>query len=104
MDTPVQTSDDKKSTAAFSDLLCISNDDAKCPKQGNQDGRGPVQSLNETELVSQCLTNEQQYFDDDCGNPNRSSGELKERHLVHRFVIGMGKRLESKSPSSSPEG
>jgi hypothetical protein len=104
MDAPVQTSDGKKSTAALSNLLCISNDDAKSPKQGNQDGWGPVQYLNGTELVSHCLTNEQQHFDDDYGNPNRSSGELKERHLAHRFVTEMGKRLESKSPSSSPEG
>ena len=89
MDTPVQTSDGKKCTAAFSDLLRVSKDDAKCPKHGDQDGRGPVEYLNETELVSQTLTNKQQRFDDDCGNPNRSSGELKERHLVHRFVIEM---------------
>jgi hypothetical protein len=63
--TPIQTSDGKKSTAVFSDLLRISKDDAKCPKQGNQDGRGPVQCLNEKELVSHGLTNEQQRFDDD---------------------------------------
>ena len=78
MYTPVQTSDGKKSTAAFSDLLRVPKDDAKCTKQGNQDGRGPVQYLNGTELVSRGLTNEQQHFNEDCGNPNRSSGELQE--------------------------
>ena len=104
LDAPVHHSDEAQSAADFFECFRVSEKDTKDPKQWNQESWCPVQDLDAAELISQVLTSEEQPSNQHDCDTEHGSDRLQSRCTSHWLITGMGKRLESTTPSTSLAG
>ena len=100
MDAPVRHRDQAKNTTDFFEWPRVAQKNAEDPEQWNQPRWCPVQDLDTAESVCDVLAGDKHAPNRHGRDTETSSDRLQLRWKAHRFITGMGRRLESAAPST----